>query len=64
MYEIIKKANRFTDDEPVVIDHADSFSEAEALAHDYQVNCYYTSAFITFRKAGEGSSECAAANRG
>jgi len=51
-----KKANRFSDDEPEVIASADSRSEAEALAHDYQVNFYRESAFITFRKAGDNST--------
>jgi hypothetical protein len=57
MFEIIKKANRFCDDEPEVIDHADSLSEAEALAHDYQVNRYGPSAFVTVRRAGERTPE-------
>jgi hypothetical protein len=57
MYEIIKKANRFTSDEPEVIAYADSRSEAEALAHDYQVNFYGSTAYVTFRRAGESSSE-------
>jgi len=56
MFEIIKKASRFSDDEPEVIDHADSLSEAEALAHDYQVNRYGPSAFVTIRRAGERGS--------
>jgi hypothetical protein len=60
MFEIIKKANRFSEDEPEVIDHADSLSEAEALAHDYQVNRYGSSAFVTARRAGERSPEASA----
>lgn len=55
MYEIVKKASRFTDDEPQVIAYADSRSEAEALAHDIQVNFYGPSAFVTFRKAGDST---------
>ena len=46
MFEIIKKASRFSEDKPEVIDHADSLSEAEALAHDYQVNRYGPSAWV------------------
>jgi hypothetical protein len=56
VYEIIKKASRFTNDEAEVIAYADSRSEAEALAHDCQVNFYGPSAYITFRKAGESNS--------
>jgi hypothetical protein len=52
VYEIIKKASRFTDDPPEVIASADSLSEAQALAHDYQVNYYGPSAYVTFRRAG------------
>jgi len=57
MFEIIKKASRFTDDLPEVIAYADSRSEAEALAHDYQVNYYGPSAYVSFRRAGGSTSE-------
>jgi hypothetical protein len=56
MYEVVKKAGRFTTDEPEVIAYADSRSEAEALAHDLQVQFYGPSAYVTFRRAGEGRS--------
>src|SRR5579883_1255404 len=56
MFEIIKKASRFTNDAPEVLAYADSLSEAEALAHDLQVNFYGPSAYVTFRRAGESSS--------
>jgi hypothetical protein len=53
MFEIIKKTSRFTNDEPEVIAFADTLSEAQALAHDYQVSFYGPSAYVTFRRAGE-----------
>jgi hypothetical protein len=53
VYEIIKKASRFTDDPPEVIAYADTLSEAQALAHDYQVSLYGPSAYVTFRRAGD-----------
>jgi hypothetical protein len=55
MFEIIKMASRFTDAPPEVIAYADSFSEAQALANDYQVNFYGTSAYVTFRRAGDST---------
>jgi len=56
VFEIIKKASPFTNDPPEVIAYADSFSEAQALAHDYLANYYGPSAYVTFRRAGENSS--------
>ena len=56
MFEIIRKASRFTNDAPEVIAYADSRSEAEAMAHDLQVNVYRSSAYITVRRAGESRS--------
>jgi hypothetical protein len=55
VFEIIRKASRFTDDLHQVIAYADSISEAQALAHDYQVNYYGTSAYVTFRRAGDST---------
>jgi hypothetical protein len=55
VFEIIKKSSRFTNDPPEVIAYADSFSEAQALAHDYQANYYGPSAYVTFRRAGQSS---------
>jgi hypothetical protein len=56
VYEIIKKASRFTNDEPEAIGFADSRSEAEAMAHDLQVSVYRSRAYITFRRAGDSTS--------
>src|SRR5262249_48086424 len=56
MFEIVRKASRFTNDEPEVIAYADSRSEAEAMAHDLRVNVYRSSAYITVRRAGESRS--------
>jgi hypothetical protein len=56
MFEIIKQASHFTSDKAEVIAYADSLSEAEALAHDLQVNFYGSTAYVTFRRAGESSS--------
>jgi hypothetical protein len=53
VYEIIKMASRFTHDEPEVIAYADTLSEAQALAHDLQVNFHGPSAYVTFRRAGD-----------
>jgi hypothetical protein len=55
VFEIVKKASRFTDNPHQVIAYADSISEAQALAHDYQVNYYGTSAYVTFRRAGDST---------
>src|SRR5262249_34970462 len=53
--EIIRKASRFTNDDPEVIAYADSRSEAQAMAHNLQVNVYRSSAYITFRRAGDST---------
>ena len=55
MFEIIRKASRFTNDDPEVIAYADSRSEAQAMAHDLQVNVYRSSAYITVRRAGDST---------
>jgi hypothetical protein len=54
-YEIVQKSNRIADDPPEVIAYADSRSEAEAMAHDLQVNIYRYSAYITVRRAGDST---------
>src|SRR5262245_60106834 len=57
MFEIIRKASRFTNDDPhQVIAYADSISEAQAMAHDLRVNVYRSSAYVTVRRAGESRS--------
>ncbi|MEI7688199.1 MAG: hypothetical protein WCL32_24605, partial [Planctomycetota bacterium] len=57
MFEITKKANRYSDDQPEVIAYADSQAEAEAQARDLQHNVYRASAYISIRRAGESSLE-------